>query len=457
MVETGATGTTPVIGGRKEASSSPAEDGLGALRRLERLVGPAVRPVKGVHRLSPLPGEPEYAVYVSAIGDPTLLWGARPAQPDGLDGAGGGTDPERARLISLAEALERYTNSFYQPELVRWATADELDDEAVDLHALPRCSPAELDDGDAWLIRPDTSLPQRWVRGWSLTRSRPVWVPVSYVWLFTHHQAIGERIANPISTGCAIHSDLHLALAGGICEAVERDAIALTWLQRLELPEIDVRGEPALRDEQSRLRDGFVEYRFFDATSDIGVPTVYAVVLSDHNPALGQLVMCASGPDPVDVVRKIYREAASSRIALQSRHDVPDDPRDFTSVLHGALHMGRPEKRDAFDFLLRRPRPTRRLSDLPVAPHGTPARRLDWLVQRLAAIGAETIAVELTTEEAHDVGFRSVRVIVPQLMPLSFVHRNRYLDHPRLYAAPTAMGLVSHPEPELNPDPQPFA
>ncbi|MFI0712209.1 YcaO-like family protein [Streptomyces inhibens] len=451
------------LGGRRphgddaDGQSPAEEDGFGALRRLEEAMGPAVRPVKGSHRLPPLPGEPDYAVFVSTIGDPTVLWEDKPSQPDGLDGAGGGTDPEQARLIGLAEALERYTNSFYQSELVRWATAEELGDEAVDLDVLPRCSPTELADEAAWLIQPDKSLPQRWVRGWSLTRERPVWVPVSYVWLFTRHEAIGERIAHPVSTGCAIHYDLHQALVNGVCEAIERDAISLVWLQRLELPEIDVSGEPALREEQRRVRDGFVDYRFYDATSDIGVPTVYAVVLSDHNDRLGQLVMCATGPDPVEVVRKIYREAASSRIALQAPNSVPDDPKNFTSVLHGAIHMGDPGKREAFDFLLRRPRPTRRLADLPTAPTGSSAEQLSWLVERLAAVDAEAIAVELTTDEARAYGYRSVRVIVPELMPLSFVHRNRYLDHPRLYRAPAAMGLASHTEPGLNPEPQPFA
>ncbi|MFB6521201.1 YcaO-like family protein [Streptomyces sp. NPDC056401] len=433
-------------------------DPLGALRRLERLAGPAGRPIKGTARLPPLPGEPDYSVYVSAVGDPTVLTGSGPHQPDGLDGAGGGTDPERARLISMAEALERYTNSLYRPELVRWATADELGEDAVDLDLLPRCSEAELSDPEGWLIHADKSLPQRWVRGWSLSRSRPLWIPASYVWLFTDAQSIGERITHPISTGCAIHSDLHQALVNGICEVVERDAISLTWLQRLELPEIDVNGEPALREEQKRLRDGFVEYRFYDATSDLGVPAVYAMVLSDHNEDLSQLVMCAGGPDPVDLVRKIYREAASSRIALQARRPaVPTDPRDFTSVLHGAIHMGRPEQRAAFDFLLARPRPTKRLADVRRVPCSEPRDQLRWLVDRLAEAGAETIAVDITTSEARSVGFHSVRVLVPQLMPLSFVHRARYLGHPRLYSAPTAMGLTGHPEAGLNPEPQPFA
>ena len=73
------------------------------------------------------------------------------------------------------------------------------------------------------------------------------------------------------------------------------------------------------------------------------------------------------------------------------------------------------------------------------------------------AAGAQVIAVECTTAEAREVGFRVVRVLVPELMPLSFTHRARYLAHPRLYSAPTRMGYRSYPEQQINPLPQPFA
>ena len=42
-----------------------------------------------------------------------------------------------------------------------------------------------------------------------------------------------ERFINMVSTGTAAHSDLREAVLGGLLEVVERDAIALTWLQRL--------------------------------------------------------------------------------------------------------------------------------------------------------------------------------------------------------------------------------
>jgi len=47
----------------------------------------------------------------------------------------------------------------------------------------------------------------------------------------------------------------------------------------------------------------------------------------------------------------------------------------------------------------------------------------------------EVFAVEVTPDEARDIGFRAVRVFVPRLVPLSFRHAARYLGHPRVVDA----------------------
>ena len=82
---------------------------------------------------------------------------------------------------------------------------------------------------------------------------------------------------------------------------------------------------------------------------------------------------------------------------------------------------------------------------------------MSWAVSKLAAAGAEVIVTDLTTDEAHQVGFHVVKVLVPQAMPLSFVHGARYLATPRLYEAPQAMGHTVHDEQHLNHEYQPFA
>ena len=135
---------------------------------------------------------------------------------------------------------------------------------------------------------------------------------------------------------------------------------------------------------------------------------------------------------------------------------MPESTDDFVTVYHGASYMGAPSKLPEFAFLLdhteRRP-----FSTMPVLATGDCRDDLTVLLDLLAAAGCEVIAVECTTDEARDVGCRVVRVLVPQLVPLSFTQRARYLAHPRLYSAPARMGYPVHPETGINPLPQPFA
>ncbi|MEU3568944.1 YcaO-like family protein [Kitasatospora sp. NPDC036755] len=435
---------------------------LGRLTDLDTLVGPYGL-VSRTHRLPNQHGDARFPIYTASLGNLAPVvdnvaqsLGGRDARGD-MDGAGGAPDPERAARLSVAEALERYSMCVVQPEGVIWATADELGSEALDLTTFPRCSPAELAHPKALTVDIDTRAPMRWVRGWSLTQRKPKWVPAVQVWMHIPPLSMGERCWNPISTGCATHTDLAQALVNALCEVVERDAIALTWYQRLALPRIEFDRVPAaLEPFLEKSRRSLVDTAFFDATSDLGIPTVYSVDLSPHNEVLGQMVMCNTSLDPADSVAKIVRESASSRIAMQVQREMPDSVDDFQHVFHGAAYMGRPERRPEFDFLLESGA-RRRFSDLPTLTSGAGGPDLALLVDRLDLAGYEAVAVECTTDEARDAGFRVVRVVVPGLMPLSFTHRSRYLAHPRLYEAPVRMGYPVHAEADLNPLPQPFA
>jgi len=282
------------------------------------------------------------------------------------------------------------------------------------------------------------------------------------VWLKNPPQSRAERFAHMVSTGCATHTDPIAAVVSGLFEVVERDAITVSWLHRLRLPELRIApGEltEAQAEAVARGTAPHVRTRLFDATTDLGVPVIYGVQLADHDPRLAQLVSATSDSDPGRAVAKLYREAASVRVALRSM--VTRSSRDYASesvsVVSGALTMGPPDRRDRFDFLLEGERPVRTLADLPRPPSTEPPAVLRWLVDRLAAGGAEPIVVDLTTDEAAQVGATVVHVLVPQLMPLSFDRNARYLAHPRLYDAPARMGHPARAEADLNADPQPFA
>ncbi|GEB58583.1 hypothetical protein GCM10017674_46590 [Streptomyces gardneri] len=428
--------------------------------------------VNRVTRLPVAEGEPDFPIFTASLGNPGEVlseqsgWEHNPSSGN-FDGAGGDLDPERAAHLAVAESLERYSSCARDPEQIVWATAAELGEDAITSDRWPRCSPAELADPRSGLVPTDPDGPMRWVRGWSFTRNRPVYVPAMQVWLKNPVESIAERYVHPVSTGCAAHSDPAAAVVNGILEIVERDAIALTWLQRLRLPRLEfdpAELAPEFRAFVERGSSERLRTQLYDATTDLGIPVIYGVQLADDDRVIAQLVAATAELDPGKGIAKLYREASSLRIALrhmaraaEKEATTPAAEEDIVSVVDGALLSGPLSQRHRFDFLLEGERPVHGLRDLPRAPSEEPLPALAWLLERLHTAGCEVVAVDLTTDEAEQVGATVVRMLIPQLMPLSFVHRARYLAHPRLYAAPAAMGHPVRGEGDINPHPQPFA
>lgn len=445
--------------GKSEDVSAPE------LRRIASLVSPYGL----VSRTTAVPateGDPAFAVHVSSIGDPsqvlTSLRGWRNSGDMGnVNGVGSALDGERARLVSIAEALERYSVcSWHDDDLVVAAEA-ELTEECVSPQRWPRCSESEFARDDCGLVPYDPSVPIRWATAWSLTRRRSVLVPAVAVHLHMTPQSPSELFTRGVTTGAAVHSDLRSAVLGGLLEVVERDALSLSWLQRLPLPELSI--DPEALDADTRAHyetgsSGHLSIRVFDATTDFGIPVLYAIQLADHEPSLAQIVCATCDLDPRRALGKLYRELAALRIALRDhvRRGPVGRPDDGTvSVIGSAAYNASRDRRHVFAHLLEGERPLRSIDALPGLPAG--ADPLGTAVSRLAERGAEVLAVDITTDEARQVGMHAVKVLVPEAVPLSFIHSERYLATPRLYAAPTAMGHERRAGESVNPEPQPFA
>ncbi len=447
--------------------SSPGNSPSNATNSISALFN-LVQPRAGLFsrevQLIAAPGDPRFSISVSRLGDlrkilPGFAQTLRgDALRDSLDGAGSGLEAGESSVRAVAEGLERYATCFYHDRQFIWATANELGDSALDLDTVARCSAEELRNPHCPIVLPSKDSPIRWVRGISLSDGRLVWIPAIMVYLHLPALSRGERFWLPISTGCAAHTTIERALVSAICEVIERDAIALTWLAQLPLPRIELNEVPSwLRPYLDRnSRSAGVQQHFFDATTDIGIPTVYSIQTAPYNESLAALVMCSTELDPAMAIAKVIRESAASRIAMQRPHAIPGQWEDFSSVADGAAFMGRPEQMRAFDFLLHSNR-RRRLSEMPDLTSGDAKQDLVRLIRRLKARDMEIFAVDLTTDEALRGGMRVVRTIVPALQPLSFSHCARYLGHPRLYSAPLRMGYAACDETKINPWPQPFA
>jgi ribosomal protein S12 methylthiotransferase accessory factor len=371
-----------------------------------------------------------------------------------------GLNYEQSLIPALAEGLERYCTSIFSNHKLIWATAEELGNRALDLSTIPRCSEDELAEPKCPVTKPDKKKLIRWVDGISLLDGDVVSVPASLVYLNFPLRHSAERLCVPISTGCAAHSSLEGAILRGILEVIERDAVSLAWLQMLPLPRIDFsHGVPTGLVPYFRrggLRGARSDTFLFDATMDLGVPTIYGVQRSEVDKRISTIVACSTKLDAEDAIAKVMLDLAQCRIYLRNRRNIPTEWKDFNEVYHGASFMAGAEQSHAFDFLIRSNR-QKKMEDITSFGHLDTWEALQLILTKLRHRKMNVYAVDLSTDEALRVGMHVVRIIIPELQPLSFNYSARYLGHPRLYEVPHLMGAPVLSESELNHWPQPFA
>jgi ribosomal protein S12 methylthiotransferase accessory factor len=411
--------------------------------------------------------EPRLLTTRVSTGDTSVLWppSRRPetvsAQSlrSSMRGTSSGLISQERNIRAHSEALERYCTSMFSEEQFVIATAAELGSEALDLESIPKCSRTELAHPKCPLVMADKTKPIRWVRAISLLDGRSIYLPVVMVFTRTGFVNSSERFWVPITTGCASHVSYEQALVAAICEVIERDALSIVWLQRLSLPKVlidNVPEELAMLWTFYQRSSHHMEYLFFDATTDLGVPTIHGLRRAAWNTRLTSVVACSTSLNPIVAVRKVMHELTAFPLALERVKDVPQSLDDFTKVSHGATYMAHYEHQHAFRFLVDTPH-SRPLANIAFSGSYSDKTALENIIQRFRSKDLDLYAIDLSTDEALRLGMRVVRVIVPGLQPLGFQYRARFLGHPRLYEAPKQMGHPVYPETELNPWPQPFA
>jgi ribosomal protein S12 methylthiotransferase accessory factor len=370
-------------------------------------------------------------------------------------GTGRGFDARLASTVAIAEAAERYVGSYPDADTVRAAAAD-LPGRVIDLAALPRCSPAEYAHPGCNLVPADPDAVIRWVRGTDLMSGEPTWVPAVMAGYGLHPEP-AERFVFQISTGYAVHVEPMRALLGGLLEVIERDAIAITWLRRLRLPVLGSAAiSPAVRYLLDHGRRRFLDNVLFNATTDLGIPTVYALQQARHDPEAANLVGASTGRTLAEAAAKALIEIANVRQLFHHGAEPVSDYARFSDVMDGARFMAAPQRAEAFAFLTedlhRRP-----ASDQCVELPEDPGEAVSVVLERLHRIGAHAVCVDRTSAELRRVGLVALTVVAPRLQPMSLAPLAQFRAHPRLSEAPAAMGVPASPEEEQNPWPQPFA
>ncbi|MCH9686095.1 MAG: TOMM precursor leader peptide-binding protein [Deltaproteobacteria bacterium] len=369
-------------------------------------------------------------------------------------GGKGSTDAQ-ARASAMCEAIERASGAFLGDEPRRRATARELGALAIPVPQLVHVSARQLALRERWnqTAEPKHRVPEPfspdqtldWSPVWSLTKRQWQWVPTSWCY-YGHPEARDPAMCWADSNGCAAGNHLEEAVLQGFLEVVERDAVAMWWMNRLRRPGIDLDGIDDSYVQQLRThyaRQGRTLWAL-DLTHDLGVTTVAAISTATDRPTQDVLYGFGSHFDPAVALRRALTEVNQSLPIVADRN--PDGTTRYRMGGGGPRKWWREVTTETEPWLLPDPDVALRpLSALPLHACTTLGSAVQRCRRQVEACGLEMLVLDMTRP---DVGLPVAKVIVPGLR--HFWHR---VGPGRLFDVPVALGWLDTPrtEAQLNP------
>lgn len=426
-----------------------------------------VDPVCGIVR-SIMPNWLEHGdAQVFAYGAVALQASPPSIGPQIIRSGGASLNSDQAIAATIGEAVERYCAAYSEPDELIFASYNDLKYDAVhpDLFCLYSKAQHEM---DGFPFAPfTTESPLSWTWGFSLQKQEPVLVPASLAHLPLYLEDFGRetKIASTTSTGLACGNTIEEAILSAIGEAVERDSVTCFWMNQMPTRRVVIDDASAISNiYRERFALPGLDYYTCEVTSDLGIPTLFTVLIGNSTDGIMVNVGSQANLSPTRAALKSLVEAAHGRpyvrFILQGNPGWKYKP-DFSNVNsfqdHAAFYTRAPQHHDVLNFI-KEPASVRGLSEIPDLSTGSIKGDIETYVSILARHNLDVIVADLTSPDIDEVGFKVVRVMVPGLQLLHGDHRYPFLGCERLYRMPQSLGFreTASTVKELNPFPHPM-
>lgn len=368
---------------------------------------------------------------------------------------------DKAVRRCLGEAVERNCLGFYKKENILYGSFEEFSDRAVNPKTFTAFSENQLRSEKFANCRFNDATRFGWVRGESLTGGEKKLVPAQLVYL-THREK-EPVIRIPISTGAAAYTDREEAIYRGLCEAVERDAWMIFWLNKISPPLLDIEKIEDLEIQKvlESFRRARIEVYIMDFTTDIPIPT-YGALLIDRT-GVGPAVVITTKTDLdsretlLGALAEAYKSWWVRRRRMAKNPDLEDIRKralKLSSMEERSMLWSSPDMIPHIDFLIKGLKKPFLPTPAPISPSKRLAKALEFFKKN----HSEVVAVDIAIPEARRSGFYCFMALVPELQPLYLNESYRYWGGRRLYEVPVRLGYFDKPkkEEELNPITHPY-
>jgi ribosomal protein S12 methylthiotransferase accessory factor len=377
-------------------------------------------------------------------------------------GSGANIDHDAALRSAIGEVLERYSAKWVPTDGRAIAAYEDLKGPASHPAGFALFHDTQYHEPDFAFVPFTEATSLAWVRGTELTTGEPAWVPSQLVYLHHDLGPAESRVSYSTSSGLSCAVTYEDAVLRALLEVVERDAAMLTWYTHYTPARIDVASDRELSAiEQTRFAVGGVHHVVLDLSVFHGIPAVLALVIDD-DPISGVAAFgAACSVDPRVAWLKAITEAYHTRLwALElkrTRKRLVRRPEDVRGLEDHVSFYTFPEHGPYLDFL-RNPTSTISIDRLPSLRVRSAPDAIACIARMLQSAAVSTYAVDVTSPDVREAGFRVARVVCPELCRLDVSYRTRYLGGDRLYTVSRDLGLASTRLrlDDLNPYPHPF-
>ncbi len=377
-----------------------------------------------------------------------------------INGGKGRTDAE-ARLSAMGEAMERYSALTWTHQTLRTGLMSENAISPTDCVLYAEEQYAAGRPYTKW--SPD--VPISWVSGVDLATGAPTELPASLVFLMGAPPSRNDNLAPVSSNGLSAGSDLDQAILGGLYEVIERDALMITWLNKLPAIEIDTPngGCFATRIIRHYALHG-VQVRLLKLPTDQAATVIMAIADAGPHSGVRRVVGLGCDLDPLVAIDKAAFELCQLRPGVASRAQARADLsqlRSYAAVKtlddHALFHT-LPENAAEMDFLFSAGTSCS-VQDMARPPEQTVAQKIDRIVADLTAAGSRVAYVDITAPDLASLAIKVVRVVATDFQPIHFGYGEGRFVSERLCSAPVKWGLreTALRLKDLNPCPHPLA
>lgn len=253
---------------------------------------------------------------------------------------------------------------------------------------------------------------------------------------------INKPVAETTSTGMAAGFSIDECIKSGLLELIERDALMINFMQRLNPPEIDIN---TIHGKNKKLINKIIKdynIKVYKLYSDIDVPIYFSIIYNAHKKRIHYGIGACASTDSDYAINKSLKECLFTYFYSLNIMDVRQkDPNKIKTLYEHFLYY----QDDNFDKLL---------FDSEVIEYRRERLDFDDIVKKLQKNNIDVYFKELTTADIKSTGIKVVKVIAPSLIDLNKSHIYPRLGADRFFSVPKKLGLKYNKN--LTPLPHPF-